>query len=80
MKVEEVIERLRPDHAYREAFEAVFTRPINEDDLARALASYVRTLLTGDSRYDHYINGDSGALSKLERAGTGCVSRQGQLH
>ena len=69
MKVEEVIERLRPDHGYREAFEAVFTRPINEDDLARALASYVRTILTGDSRYDRYINGDSGALSKLERRG-----------
>lgn len=31
--------------------------------IARALASYVRSILSGDSPYDHYIEGDRDALS-----------------
>jgi cytochrome c peroxidase len=33
-------------------------------DVARALASYVRTILAGESAYDKYVNGDEKALSQ----------------
>src|SRR6476646_9872165 len=33
------------------------------EDVSRALASYVRSILSGDSPYDRYINGDRLALS-----------------
>ena len=32
-------------------------------DLSRALASFVRSLLSGDAPYDRFVNGDRGALS-----------------
>ena len=38
-------------------------------DISFALASYVRSLLSGDSPYDRYVNGDRTALSAEQRAG-----------
>jgi cytochrome c peroxidase len=38
-------------------------------DVAAALASYVRTIRSGESRFDRYSAGDSSALTKTEIAG-----------
>jgi cytochrome c peroxidase len=37
--------------------------------ISQALASYVRSILSGDSPYDRFINGDRGALSDEQKAG-----------
>jgi cytochrome c peroxidase len=37
--------------------------------MSRALATYIRSLMSGNSRYDRYVNGDRDALSAEERAG-----------
>jgi len=37
--------------------------------IAEGLASYVRSILSGDSRYDRFMNGDWNALSPLEQRG-----------
>jgi cytochrome c peroxidase len=37
--------------------------------LRHALACYVRTILSGDSPYDRYLQGETGALSPSQRAG-----------
>jgi len=42
------------------------TSPVN---LANALASYVRSILSGNSRFDRFVNGDREALTADERAG-----------
>ena len=42
---------------------------LTERDLSRALASYVRSILSGDSPFDRFVNGDRGALSAVQRAG-----------
>jgi cytochrome c peroxidase len=42
---------------------------IGVDVLRQALASYVRTILSGDAPYDRYLLGDGNALSEQERAG-----------
>jgi cytochrome c peroxidase len=42
---------------------------IRIDELSRALASYVRSILSADSPYDRFINGDRTALSVEQRAG-----------
>lgn len=39
------------------------------DDLSRALATYVRSILSGDSPYDRYVNGNRAALSSDQVAG-----------
>jgi len=38
-------------------------------EMSHALASYVRSILSGDSPFDRYINGDRGALSAEQQAG-----------
>jgi cytochrome c peroxidase len=39
------------------------------EEIARALASYVRSILSASSRFDRYVNGDRRALSSEQRAG-----------
>jgi cytochrome c peroxidase len=41
----------------------------SQQELSHALASYVRTILAGGSRYDRYVNGDREALTAVERQG-----------
>jgi cytochrome c peroxidase len=37
--------------------------------ISRALASYVRSILSGDSPYDHFVNGDRSALNAEQQLG-----------
>ena len=39
------------------------------EEISRALASYARSILSGDSPFDRFINGDRGALSAEQQAG-----------
>lgn len=56
-------------------------KPIDETKLRRALASYVRTILAGNSPYDRYLAGDRAALDAQQQKGlqlfrgkAGCIS------
>jgi cytochrome c peroxidase len=39
------------------------------EEISRALASYVRSILSGNSRFDRFVNGDRSALSAEEQRG-----------
>ena len=69
LSLEELETRLRDDETYRERFAEVFGREPHRDDIARALASFVRSLLVGNSPYDRYLRGDREALSESARRG-----------
>jgi cytochrome c peroxidase len=62
MTPERVIALARSD-AYRPRFRAVFNREPEIEDVARALASYVRTIVSGNSPYDRYMAGDRRTLA-----------------
>ncbi|HYZ83661.1 MAG TPA: cytochrome-c peroxidase, partial [Bryobacteraceae bacterium] len=47
----EAVRRLGEAPSYEAEFQAVFGRALNDVDLRRALASYVRTIVAGDSAY-----------------------------
>ena len=79
MTLKDVVERLRRDREYSELFQAVFGRIPTHVDLANALASYVRTILSGNAPVDRYDSGEREALSQQERQGLGHFSRQGKL-
>lgn len=49
--------------------EAAARVSLTPKEISRALASYVRSILSGDSRFDRFINGDRSALSVEEQAG-----------
>jgi len=61
-----VIKRLAAIPSYVEQFKAVFggSEPLTYDNLAKAIAAYERTLITPNSAFDRYIQGDKKALSK----------------
>ncbi len=69
MTLEEVLLRLRHSRLYRKQFASAFRTDPNVRDVARALASYVRTILSGNSPLDRYLNGESQALSDGARRG-----------
>ncbi|MFE1599732.1 cytochrome-c peroxidase [Methylobacterium sp. ID0610] len=79
-RLDDVLARLRDDAGTVADFHAVFARAPDRDGLLRALATYERSLLTPDSRFDLWLRGDPTALSPEERAGydlfrsLGCVS------
>ena len=59
-KEEVVLDRLRSDAAYQEAFAAAFPEeadPIRFEIVVKAIASFERTLISGRSPYDQYTYG-----------------------
>lgn len=69
LAVDDAIARLSADSAYASAFQNVFGSEPDQQSLARALATYVRTIVSGDSPYDRYVAGDPGALNEEEKLG-----------
>jgi cytochrome c peroxidase len=63
------IANIAQDKEYQEAFRKVFGRPANGRDLLRALAAYERSLVSFDSPFDHFIAGDSNAISASAKHG-----------
>ena len=67
---------------YRPYFEKAFPdeeEPFTFDNLAKAIATFERTLITHGSPFDDYLEGDDSALTELEKQGlklfqdTGCL-------
>ena len=66
---------------YVRQFKAVFGTNPNRQDLARALAAFQRTLVSGPSPFDRFLSGEKEALSADARAGyelfrgeAGCIA------
>jgi cytochrome c peroxidase len=62
---EEVLARFRGNERYKQLFAAAYpaeTDPINYHNVVGALASFVRSLVSGHSTYDRYLAGDKNAL------------------
>jgi cytochrome c peroxidase len=66
-----VIERIRGLQDYKGAFEAAFDgRGVSAERIGRAIASYERTLVAANSRFDLWkYGGDSQALDRQEQIG-----------
>jgi len=77
-RVDTAVERLREDDGYRRAFARAFGRAPDAEALAAALASYVRTIVSGTAPVDRYGFGELDALSALEREGQRIFHERGQ--
>ncbi len=64
-----VLERLRADKDYSAGFASAFADGITATNLARAIASFERTLLSGNSRIDQFHAAQTVDLSREERQG-----------
>lgn len=73
------VERIRAIPGYVRQFQAVFggADPVTYDNIARAIASYERTLLTPNSPFDRFVKGDKTALSGAAQRGMQAVQELG---
>ena len=85
----QITQRLATDPEMTALFAEVFPEAptdnsVTPERVAQALAAYERTLVSPETRFDRYIAGDIGALSKIEQEGftlfvgrAGCVACHG---
>lgn len=57
------------DAGYKEAFQNAYGRPVNFDDIARAIAAFERTLVFLDAPFDRFTAGDVRAISDEAKLG-----------
>jgi len=71
---------LSKDSHYRSAFRAIYRDGIQPQNVRDAIATFERSLITPNSRFDRYLRGDAAAITQEELEGyrlfsqIGCVS------
>ncbi|GAA6138388.1 cytochrome-c peroxidase [Arenicella sp. 4NH20-0111] len=77
---DEVIVKLKGDNYYTAAFKQLGFDGVNKKAVVEAIAEYEKTLLTPNSPFDQFLNGDVGALNQQQIDGYrlfksyGCIS------
>jgi len=76
----DVLGKLQQDADYLNSFREIYPEGIREDSVRNAIATFERSLITPNSKFDRYLRGDKYALSGDELAGyelfkgLGCIS------
>ena len=76
----EVLSKLHAHESYPKRFNALYPDGINRNNVKDALAEFMRSLTTPNSRFDQWLRGDGDALEAQEKRGYalfkhyGCVS------
>jgi cytochrome c peroxidase len=66
---DDVVKVVRAVPAYASAFKAVFGREATIDDVVAAIATFERTVVTGNSPFDRFMAGDKSAMSESAERG-----------
>jgi len=69
MSLDDVVKKLNGIKGYRDQFQKVFGTDVTSDGIAKAIAAYERTVLSGNAPYDRFKAGDSKALSEAAQRG-----------
>ena len=69
MSLDDVVDRLNKIAGYRQQFQAVFGTDVTSDGIAKAIAAYERTILSGDAPFDRFAAGEESALSPAAQRG-----------
>jgi cytochrome c peroxidase len=64
-----VLAKLEAIPGYRTQFRALFRRGVTQAGVARALAAFERTVVSGPSPFDRFRRGERGAMSEAARRG-----------
>ena len=65
----DVVAKLAAIPEFVDAFQKVFGRPPNWEDLGKALAAFERTRLSSEAPFDRFLHGDEKALNASQRRG-----------
>ncbi|MCB9194713.1 MAG: c-type cytochrome [Flavobacteriales bacterium] len=69
INIVELCEKLNQIEEYRELAQAEFGTEVTPAVITKSIASYLRTLISSNSRYDQYLQGDKSVLSQQELNG-----------
>lgn len=65
----EVISKLKHDEKINEKFNTIYDDGLTAENIADAIASFERTLITPNSRFDQFLRGNENALNQNEKEG-----------
>lgn len=69
LTLKEAVDRINAIPGYKKQFQKVFGSDATEENIAKAIATYERTVLCGDAPYDRFKAGDKKALSEAAQRG-----------
>lgn len=69
MKLDDLIPKLNKIEGYQKQFRTVFGKDATPENIAKAIAAFERTVLSGDAPYDRFKAGDKKALSEAAQRG-----------
>lgn len=64
-----LVKQLNAIPGYKNQFQAVFGTDVTKDGIAKAIAAFERTVLSGNSPYDKYMAGDNKSLTEKQIRG-----------
>ncbi len=67
--LEALVEKLNAIKGYKMKFKSVFGTEVSSEGIAKAIASFERTVLSGNSPYDRFKAGEDGAISESAKRG-----------
>ena len=79
MTADLVVQRVRGIKGYAPLFAAAFgDDAVTFDRIAKAIATFERTIVSGNSPYDRYLAGDKSALTKQQKDGLDFFNKKGE--
>lgn len=69
LSLPEAVARVASDASYVAAFDEAYGGPVTEESLRKAIASFVRVVVSSDSPYDRHLRGDDATFGEAERRG-----------
>lgn len=69
LTLDEAVERLNKVEGYKKQFQKVFGTDVTSPNMAKAIAAFERTVLSGDAPFDRFKAGDTKALSASAQRG-----------
>lgn len=74
---DDVVKKISSDSKYKAAFSVAYKDGVTKANIQNAIATFERTLITPNSRFDKYLRGDERAISAEEKMGYGRFKQYG---
>ncbi len=75
---ETALKAIAGDPEYQKAFKAAYGRPVNYEDIGRAIGAFERILVFVDSPFSRFLGGDTNNLSEDAKAGWALFNGKGR--
>jgi len=69
MPIDDVVAKLNKIDGYKKQFQALYKTDVTADGIAKSIAAFERTILSGDAPFDRFKAGDTKALSDQAQRG-----------